>query len=175
MLAFIYVLFCTSYSFTLIIVWWVWLIWWRRIWWTWVIIRVSWYVRYQIGWIFAWLRISFRCHAFWWLFMWWWQKFTCTPIWTYWWSLYQRIYRCCQYFSIAQILSESWIYPMFVEYYGVVLIDLVWFGSTWIKSEYFCFRFIIKSMWFQFTENLRPTFLTSEFFLGSVFLKFCCL
>ena len=59
---------------------------------------------------------------------------------------------------------------MFVELSVIGWIELVWFGSMWIKSEYFWFRSRIDSVLFQFTVCLCPTFLTSKLFLCSAFL-----
>ena len=89
-LAFIFILFCTSSLFRIIVVWWVRWIRWRIIWWSWIRIRVSWYARYRIGWVFVWRMITFRCHTFWWWLMWWWWRFTCS-IRRYLWSGYQRV------------------------------------------------------------------------------------
>ena len=50
---------------------------------------------------------------------------------------------------------------MFVESYGSLLFEFVWFGSTWIESEY---------LWFQIIDFLRRTFSTSKLFLRSAFL-----
>ena len=52
-------------------------------------------------------------------------------------------------FSIAQILSESYIDPMFVVLAGTGWFESVLFGSIWIDPE---------SLLFKITEFLRPTF-----------------
>ena len=79
-LAFIFIIFCMSYLFRILNVWWVRWIQQRRIWLTWIRIWVIWYVRYRIGWVVAWRRIAFSCHTFWrWVMQWWWRV-TCCPL-----------------------------------------------------------------------------------------------
>ena len=75
------------------------------------------------------------------------------------------MYRRCQYISsIARISAESWIDLMFAKSSGMGWFYLVWFRSMWVKSEYFLFWFIIKLVWLQFTECLRPTFQLQNYF-----------
>ena len=78
-------------------------------------------------------------------------------------------------FSIAWILNESWIDPMFFKLAGMGWFELVWLGSTWIESEYFWFQFRIKLVWFQFTEFLLPTFQLWNDFRAQHFWNFFCL
>ena len=65
--------------------------------------------------------------------------------------------------------------------------ELMWFGSTWIKSESLWFQFRIKlvwfgsmwikleSLWLKISEFMRPNFWTSKMFSRSVFRKIFCL
>ena len=73
-----FILFCTSSSFIILVVWWVRWIQWKIIWLPCILIRVSWYIWYRIGWIFVWSIISFRCHTFCWWFLWWWWGIPCS-------------------------------------------------------------------------------------------------
>ena len=133
---------------------------------TWFWIRVSWYVRYRIKWIVTWLRKYFRFHTFWWWVLWWWWRVTYTPIWKYWWSGYQKMYRQLQYLSIAQILTKSCIDLMFVKLAGIILFYSVWFESTWVKSESVWFQFSIESVLFQFEDFCAKLFQFKKYFWG---------
>ena len=78
--------------FRILVVWWVRWTQKRRIWRNWILIRVSWYIWYLIGWVVAWRTIAFRSHTFYWWFMRWWWRVTCCPISKYLWIRYQK--RC---------------------------------------------------------------------------------
>ena len=143
----------------------------KRIWRNLVWFRISWEVWYRIGWIVAWLRIYFRCNTLCWWVMQWWRRVTCIPISKYWLSVYQSIYRwfCYLFYCTNIVWIMYWSYVF--ESAKMGWFKLVWFGSTWIKSEYFLLQFRINLLWFKFTEFLRPTFSASKLFLRSAILK----
>ena len=72
-------------------------------------------------------------------------------------------------FSIAQMLAESWIDPIFVKLAGMGWFELVWFVSNWIQLEPFWFQLKIELVWFQFTSC--PTFSALKIFVRSAFLE----
>ena len=120
----VYLSFCTFYSFIILVVWWVRWLRQRRIWQTWVWIWVSWYNWYRIGWIVVWFRYSCMCRNFCQWVVLCLNRVTCTPIIKYWWRVYQRMYRQCQY--LFCYINVGWI----MDWYNVCLI--VWNGFIWV-------------------------------------------
>ena len=100
-------------------------------------IRVIWYVWYHIGWIIAWLIISFRCRAFWWWVIWWWRRVTFTTILKYWLRVHHRMYRQWQYIFYYTNIGCIMDWLDVVKSDGMGWIKSVWLGSTRMKSEYF--------------------------------------
>ena len=163
---FIYFLLGTLSLFIIIIVWWFRWFWRRRKWRTWVWIRVSWYVRYQIGLIVVWLRNSFWCPGFCWWGMQWWQRVTCNTLTKHWWSVYRRMYRQLQYLFYC---TNIWWIMDWSDVFLTVWNELIWVGVIWINVNWvgiFClFRFIIEGAQFS----------TSKSFSRSAFWKLYCL
>ena len=106
----------------------------KKIWQTWVWIRVIWYVRYRIGWIVAWRRVSFRCHTFYWWVVRWWRRVTCTPIIKYWWRVYWIMYLWFQY--LFHSTNIVWIMD-WSDVYWIVCNGLIWVGVIWINVNRF--------------------------------------
>ena len=88
-----FLLFCVSFSFSIPGIWWVRWVQQKIIWQTWIWIRVVWYVQYYIGWVVAWRRIAFICHAYWklWQIIQWWCRVTLSinKYWCVTWSGYR--------------------------------------------------------------------------------------
>ena len=133
--------------------------------------QVRWYVRYRIGWVVVWCRISFRCHDFFWWFMQWWSRVTCYTISKYWWSGYQKkcmyqMYRRWQYLfyftNIQWIMDWSNIFQIWwngLIWVGVIQINANWFWIFLIPNyrifapNVFNFKIIFALSIFDFVSS----------------------